>query len=136
LAEVGPEQIVDVVRAQSRQSAHEQARFWVSLVEVGLRRPPEDDTSYWGTDPVLRAEGLAGWASGEVAAGLTWTSRAADQELGFAETVVRALPDVLAALWAGEIDRGKAVVFAEYLDPALGVTAKQSCARMLPVRRG
>ena len=53
------------------KSAHEQARFWVSLVEVGLRRPPEDDDAYWGTDPVLRAEGLANWASGEVAAGLT-----------------------------------------------------------------
>ena len=136
VAEVGPEQIVDVLRAQSRQSAYEQARFWVSLVEVGLRRPPEDDDAYWGTDPVLRAEGLANWASGEVAAGLTWTSRAADRELDIAETVVRALPEVLAALRAGQIDRGKAVVFAEYLDPALGVTAKQVAAisaKVLPV---
>ena len=136
VSEVGPEHIVDVLRAQSRQSAHEQARFWVSLVEVGLRRPPEDDDACWGTDPVLRAEGLANWASGEVAAGLTWTSRAADRELDIAETVVRALPDVLAALWAGRIDRGKAVVFAEFLDPALGVTAKQVAAisaKVLPV---
>ena len=91
VAEVGPEQIVDVLRAQSRRSAHEQARFWVSLVEVGLRRPPDDD-AYWGTDPVLRAELLADWASGEVAAGLTWTSRAADRELDFAETVVGRCP--------------------------------------------
>ena len=135
VAEVGPEHIVDVLRAQSRQSAHEQARLWASLVEVGLRRPPEDDDT-WGSDPVLRAQGLADWAPGEIAAALTWTSRAADHELDVAESVVRALPQVFAALWAGEIDRGKAVVFAEYLKPTSGVTAKQAaaiCARVLPV---
>ena len=38
--------------------------------------------------------------------------------------------------WDGRIDRGKAVVFADYLDPAYGVTAKQTAAilaRILPV---
>ena len=49
---------------------------------------------------------------------------------------MRALPEVFAALWAGEIDRGKATVFAGYLDPACGVTPEQAaviCTRLLPV---
>ena len=34
--------LVDVLRAQSRQCAHEQARLWASLVEVGLAVPPDE----------------------------------------------------------------------------------------------
>ncbi len=123
---------MDVLRAQSRQCAHEEARLWASLVEVGLAVPP-DELSDGSSD--ARAAEVA-WASSEVAAALTWTSRSADRELDLAQVVVRALPQVFAALWAGEIDRGKAVVFAGHLDPAHGVTPEQAaviCARLLPI---
>lgn len=130
LPRVPTDELVDVLRAQSRQCAHEQARLWASLVEVGLA-VPSDELPDGSSDTA----GMA-WASSEVAAALTWTSRTADRELDLAQVVVRALPEVFAALWAGEIDRGKAVVFAGYLDPAHGVTPEQAaviCARLLPI---
>jgi Domain of unknown function (DUF222) len=125
LSRVPTDELVDVLRAQSRQCAHDQARLWASLVEVGLAVPSDE----------LDTAGMA-WASSEVAAALTWTSRTADRELYLAQVVVRTLPEVFAALWAGEIDRAKAVVFAGYLDPAHGVTREQAaviCARVLPI---
>jgi hypothetical protein len=132
LARVPGGRIVHVLRAQSRQSAHDQARLWAALVEVGTAVPVGV-----GTAPdVSRATEVAEWASGEIAAALTWAQRTAECELHRAAVVVRALPTVFAALWSGLIDRAKAVVFAEYLDPASGVTAEQAaavCARVLPV---
>jgi hypothetical protein len=128
--------LLDVMRAQSRQCAHEQARLWASLVEVGLSVPHDEPPEGSSQAQAMRAAGMAAWASSEVAAALTWTSRTAERELDLAQVVVRALPQVFAALWAGEIDRGKAVVFAGYLDPACGVTPEQAatiCARLLPV---
>ena len=132
LSQVPSAGLVDVLRAQSRQCAHEQARLWASLVEVGLAVPPDGLPD--GSSDARAAE--VAWASSEVAAALTWTSRSADRELDLAQVVVRALPEVFAALWAGEIDRGKAVVFAGHLDPAHGVTPEQAaviCARLLPI---
>jgi hypothetical protein len=129
-------QVVELLRAQSLQSAHEQARLWATLLEVGLAVPADDSDAGQGTDGPLRVSEVSEWAVGEVAAALTWTDRAAYRELGLAKVVVRALPDVFAALWDGRIDRGKAVVFADYLDPAYGVTAAQTkaiLARILPV---
>ena len=137
LSRVPSTELVDVLRMQSRQCAHEQARLWAALVEVGLAVPPDELPD--GASAPTRAAEVAAWASSEVAAALTWTSRTADRELDLAQVVVRALPQVFAALWAGNIDRGKAVVFAGYLDPTCGVTAEQAaviCARLLPVAPG
>ena len=134
LAQVPGNQVVDVLRAQARQCAHEQARLWATLVEVGLAGPVDDPTSCDG--PTARVGTVAESAAGEIAAALTWTHRTADWELGLAEVVVRGLPDVFAALSAGLIDRGKAVVFAQHLDPAHGLTPAQTqavLARLLPV---
>jgi hypothetical protein len=129
-AEVPGDQLVEVLRAQARQCAHEQARLWATMVEVGLADPSGGD------DPAMRTGTVADWAPGEIAAALTWTYRTSDWELGLADVVVRHLPDVFAALSAGLIDRGKAVVFAQHLDPAHGLTAAQTeaiLARLLPV---
>lgn len=136
LSRVPGVELVDVLRAQSRQCAHEQARLWASLLEVGLAVPPDERPEGSSNAPAMRAADVAAWASSEVAAALTWTSRTADRELDLAQIVVRALPEVFAALWAGEIDRGRAVVFAGYLDPAHGITPEQVaaiCARLVPV---
>jgi hypothetical protein len=129
-AVVPGDQLVEVLRAQARQCAHEQARLWATMVEVGLADPSGGD------DPWMRTGPVADWAPGEIAAALTWTHRTADWELGLADVVVRQLPEVFAALSAGEIDRGKAVVFAQHLDPAHGLTRAQTQAilvRLLPV---
>ena len=77
------------------------------------------------------------WASHEIAAGLTWTPTAADRELAFATVLVRALPLVYAALARGEIDRGKAKVFADHLDPGRGeltpAQIRRLCERFVPL---
>jgi hypothetical protein len=129
-AVVPGDQLVEVLRAQARQCAHEQARLWATMIEVGLADPSGGD------DPAMSTGMVADWAPGEIAAALSWTHRTADWELGLADVVVRRLPDVFAALSAGRIDRGKAVVFAQHLDPAHGLTPAQTqaiLARLLPV---
>ncbi len=137
LAQVPGDQVVEVLRAQARQCAHEQARLWATLVEVGLADPVDDPAGPTSCDdPTLRPGRVADRAPGEIAAALTWTHRTADWEFGLAEVVVRGLPDVFAALSAGRIDRGKAVVFAQHLDPGHGLTPAQTqaiLARLLPV---
>jgi len=74
LAQVPGNQVVGVLRAQARQCAHEQARLWATLVEVGLADPvddPADPASCNG--PAIRPGTVADWAPGEIAAALTWT---------------------------------------------------------------
>ena len=123
--------IVDVLQAQHRQSAHEQARLLAAMVEVG-RMP--------GAGGGGRLREVGPWGAGEIAAALTWTARAADRELDFATTLVVALPQMFQALLDGRIDRPKAWVFADHLDPqSCGLAADQVeaiCARLLPPAPG
>ncbi|MBO0875464.1 MAG: DUF222 domain-containing protein [Pseudonocardia sp.] len=132
LGRVPNDQVVEVLRAQARQLAHEQARMLATLVEVsrttpGVRGPRRSDEAYE-------------WASGEVSAALTWTARTADRELAFAETVVAGLQPVFEALWAGRIDRAKAWVFADHLDPVTCTLSEQQieaiCAQLVPLAPG
>jgi hypothetical protein len=104
LPAVPGEDLVDVLLAESRQLAHQQARTLAALVELGRALP--------GMRRLVR---VSAWAGGEVAAALRLTGVAADRELGFAEAVVLRLPMVFAALSAGLIDRGRAWVFAGLL---------------------
>ncbi len=125
--------LVEVAQARSRQLAHEQAELFADLVEithaVAVADLPDDQ-------PGDRAEALARsakqveWASHEIAAGLTWTPTAADRELSFATALCERLPLVFAALWRGDIDRGKARVFVEYLDPANGELTQEQARRL------
>jgi hypothetical protein len=88
--------------------------------EAGERAAAEAET-------VARAGKRFEWAAHEIAAGLTWTPTAADRELTFATALIERLPTVFTALQQGRIDRGKARVFVDYLDPANGdVTEQQS----------
>src|ERR671914_2745826 len=132
--------LVEVAQARSRQLAHEQAELFADLVEithsVAVADLPDDK-------PGNRAEAVARtakrfeWASHEIAAGLTWTPTAADRELSFATVLVRDLPLVHAALRRGEIDRGKAKVFADHLDPGRGeltpAQIRKLCQRFVPL---
>jgi Domain of unknown function (DUF222) len=132
LGAVPNDQIVDVLQAQARQLAHEQARMLATLVEVSRTTP--------GVAGPRRAEEAYAWASGEISAALSWTGRAADRELAFADTVVTRLPLVFDALWAGRIDRAKSWVFADHLDPTTcTLNAEQIdalCAWLVPLASG
>lgn len=117
--------LVEVVQARSRQLAHEQAQLLAGLVEIS-RATAVDELVV----EVERRPAPAAWASGEIAAALTWTPRAAERELAFAEVLLIHLPLVFQALDHGEIDRGKAWVFARLLDPATSELAEPQIARL------
>ncbi len=127
--------LIEVLQARSRQLAHEQAGVLAGLAEIARAVPvaklPADDPG-----AVARATDDFEWASHEIAAGLTWTPTAADRELAFA-LVLRELPMVFAALQRGEIDRGKAKIFADHLDPGRGeltpAQIRRLCERFVPL---
>ena len=124
--------MVDVLQAQARQLAHDQARLLATIVEVSRTVP--------GTPGPLRAEAPFAWAAGEVAAALTLTARTAERELDFAETLVTNLPQVFDALSAGRLDRAKAWVFAEHLRPGTCRLQPEQvaavCAHLVPPAAG
>ncbi len=135
--------LVEVAQARSRQLAHEQAEFFADLVEITHAVAVADlpvDKPGDRAEAVARAAKHFEWAAHEIAAGLTWTPTAADRELGFATALVERLPLVHESLRHGHIDRGKARVFVEYLDPANGELtqeqARRLCERFVPQAPG
>lgn len=128
--------LVEVLQAEARQEAHDQARRFARLVEISHAVALTDVRGSRDTAVVSAAVQFE-WASHEIAAALTWTPTAADRELDLATALVERLPLVLQALWHGRIDRGRARIFAEYLDPATGdVTEEQAhrlCERFVPL---
>ncbi|MHA6618663.1 HNH endonuclease signature motif containing protein [Pseudonocardia sp. DLS-67] len=128
--------LVEVLQARSRQLAHEQAGLLAGMVEISCAMP----VAGLPAGAVARAGDDFEWASHEIAAGLTWTPTAADRELDFARVLVRGLPLVFAALEQGLIDRGKAKVFCDHLDPARGeltpAQIRRLCERFVPLAPG
>jgi len=132
-AEVPNARLVEVLQARSRQLAHDQAQLFAGMAEIARATPvaglPEDAVS--------RADEDAEWAEHEIAAALTWGPITAERELEFARVLIRCLPLVFAALDRGLIDRGRAKVFCDHLDPAhCGLTEAQIrrlCERFVPL---
>jgi hypothetical protein len=131
--------LVEVAQARSRQLAHDQAGLFADLVEIAHAVAVADLPGDRATAAARAGERFE-WAAHEIAAGLTWTPTAADRELAFATALVERLPLVFASLRSGLIDRGKARVFVDYLDPANGeLTAQQArwlCERFVPPAPG
>jgi hypothetical protein len=88
-AQLTPEQAVPVMRAWSRQRAHDHARMAATLARVAA-------LSRHASGPVVGE-----WAGSEIAAALTWSENKAGRELEFAETLA-GLPQVAAAFEAGK----------------------------------
>jgi hypothetical protein len=105
---VPDEQLPELLNAQSRQQAYQQAQTWTTMAEMADR------------DPMPNLPGGARWtineifdsAVDEIRAELLTTRRAAESELTNAVGVM-ALPPVMQALWDGVIDRARAIKFAE-----------------------
>ncbi|MBP2365303.1 DUF222 domain-containing protein [Pseudonocardia parietis] len=120
---------VTVLQAWRRQRSHTDAGELTVLAQVGRCRrdtPPERVARLEAPDPDCGFE---------IAAALTLTELAAWREHALAEMVVHRLPTVHAALAAGEIDRGKAVVFADLLEPLTDAQNARICAALLPKHR-
>jgi hypothetical protein len=119
--------IVDVLIAQARQGAHDQARMWAAIDEVIHRRP------FAGSGEIRRDDQPDLYGADEVRAALSWTRRAADAEADLAHVVVCELPSVWTALLAGALDRGKAVVFARHLADLSPAQRERICAALVPL---
>jgi hypothetical protein len=102
------EQLPDLLEAQHRQLAHQQAQLWKTMAEMGQR------------DPMPNLPGRPRWTAAEifdsavdeVRAALVMTRRSAGTELAHA-CGVATLPRVMQALSDGLIDRVRAIKFAE-----------------------
>ncbi|QYN37991.1 DUF222 domain-containing protein [Pseudonocardia sp. DSM 110487] len=124
--------LVEVLQARSRQLAHDQACLFAGMAEIARATPVTGlpDAAVSRTDEDFE------WASHEIAAALTWTPTTADRELAFALTL-RGLPLVFTALEQGLIDRGKAQIFCDHLDPArrelTPAQIRRLCERFVPL---
>lgn len=126
LSRVGNDDIVEVMAAQSRQVAYEQARLLAAMDEVVHCEP------FAGESVVCRVEVPDEYCADEVRAALSWTRRAAEGEIDLAYTLLHHLPLVHAALLAGRIDRPKACVFARHLHDLTAEQVEMICRKVLP----
>ena len=97
-----------VALARRRQLTHHQALMLAETWELGR-------CAGLAAGGPRRLSQPSQWADGEIAALYTCSERAARAELDFAEQVVTHMPLVYAAMLAGQLDRAKAWVFADYL---------------------
>ena len=120
-------QVLELVSARARQLAYDQAHLWAVLADLAGRDPlpnmPEARA--------LRPDEIFEYAVDEVRAELRMTRRTARRELDHAVTVA-AVPAVLAALAAGQIDRARAIVLAEGCWDLTDTQAEKLLAEVLP----
>ncbi len=99
---------VRLAQARNRLLSHVNAELVADLHAVTWEEPPDEDAMVHG--------GLASrypWAECEVAFAMTWTHTAAGARLEQARQLAEELPQVLAALRAGDIDMPKVLVIAD-----------------------
>lgn len=105
---VSDDELLDLVSAQYRQSAHQQAQLWKALAELATRDPMPNlpPGTSWTPDQIFDS------AVDELRAELLLTRRSAKRELTHADAVA-AVPAVMRALTDGTIDRARAIVLAD-----------------------
>jgi hypothetical protein len=121
------EEIVQVLRAESRQLAHQQGRVFAVMAEVGRCERLDPGRA------VARAARPVVESIHEIGAALAVTSSAAFAEHDLAEQLRTRLPEVQGALLAGLVDRSKARLFAEYTRELTESQIVRICAQLLPV---
>jgi hypothetical protein len=105
LAGLSGHERVMVLRGWSRQLAHVQARLLEAMVAVAGAVAAE---TRWGDEQTV-----FDLAASEIGAGLSWTRRAAEYHLGFAQDLVDRYPRVWEALDSGHIDLPRTRVLVE-----------------------
>jgi hypothetical protein len=116
LTRLGGADCVEVLRAQHRQAAHEQARLMTAMVEVALCGVGPDDA-------LPRMDAPDEFSADEIRGALCWTRSTAGGQLSLAWDLINRLPQVFAALEAGAIDVPKTKVFSEW---TWGLTDEQA----------
>src|SRR5882757_2612096 len=115
-----------LLAARSRQRSHEEAEFLGVIAEMGWRDP------FAGLSSVAHTEVPSRYAADELRVGLAWTRQAASAMHNYADELVTQLPQVLAALRAGEIDPSKARVFHRHLLGLPPAHIQTICQALLP----
>src|SRR5690349_12815958 len=100
-------QMVEVMRARSRQVAHEQAQLLADMWEVAHCAPGLADA------PPARVGRVSEFAPDEIRFALTLTRNAANSQLSLAFQLLDRLPAVHAALSCGDIDARRAALIAD-----------------------
>ena len=125
LSRLGGLDCVEVMRAQHRQVAHEQARLMAAMVEVAVCGVGPDDA-------LARMDAPDEFSADEIRGALVWTRAAADAQLSLAWDLRCRLPQVFAALERGAIDVPKAKVFSDWTCGLTDVQAHRICDALLP----
>jgi len=118
--------LVEVLRARSRQLAHEQAQLLAVMAEIGWCDPAA------GPEEVARLAQPRDYAADEIRTALAWTRTAAYREYHFAQTLLERLPAVFTALGTGVICRSKAWLFSELCTELTDEQTQEVCRRLLP----
>jgi hypothetical protein len=102
------EPLLELLSAQSRQLAYQQAQQWAVMAEIAVRDPMPNlpGGARWSPEQIFES------AVDEIRAELCVTRRSARRELEHA-TAVTDQPRIMAALSRGELDRTRAIVLAE-----------------------
>jgi hypothetical protein len=127
---VGDDQLVGVLQDCWRQISQLQARCWATMVEIGRREPPPAESNPW------RELESWEWASNQIGAALTLSTRRADGEYQLARQLLLKLPLVWDALSTGAIDSAKARVFVRHLGELTDPQIARISARLLPQAPG
>ncbi len=111
-------QLVELVQARHRQICFEQAQLLADVQELAYT------PSAHPQGPALRGGQRDPYAAEELAFALSWSTHAADYQLGLADTAHHKLPALLGALADGRLDLGKARAVIAELDAVPTDTAR------------
>ncbi len=111
-------QLVELVQARHRQICYEQAQLLADVQELAYTPSGRPD------GPALRGGQRDPYAGEELAFALSWSTHAADYQLGLADTAHHKLPALLPALAGARLDLGKVRAVVAELDAVPTATAR------------
>ena len=129
LSEVGDDELVGVLRAWRRVASWAAAGELAAVAELARRRPADGSPP---AAPGRMPRRLSEFIPDEVAAALTLTSRAAQDEVGLALDLAGPLAATGSALAAGRIDLAKAKIIAAAVAALTAAHAAAVQAAVLP----
>jgi hypothetical protein len=115
---------VEVMCAEYRQMCRQQARFYRSVLETGLRKP-------FSMTTVQRVSVPGEFAAEEARAALVWSRSRAERAFGFAVDIFSRLPVLGEAMLAGTLDEPRARAFVDWTAGLTDAQAGTVCDRLL-----
>ncbi|MGQ0632325.1 MAG: DUF222 domain-containing protein, partial [Sporichthyaceae bacterium] len=126
LADLTGFDVVTVLKAEYRAQARQRALVLAAVWEAALREAGS-------ADHVGRMPRPDEWSADEVRAALGLTRTAAESLLALAESICVRLPELHAAMAAGELDEPRARLLAEWTADLSEEHAHGICAKLLPL---